>query len=220
MLVVNFSGCCEENVFHIKTNDYLEPDAGRFTCLTTNVYVGCAEVLSVGEFVTPIGPEYVYISNSGDYETCSECQFVCPCPTDPSPTPSVTPSVTLSVTPSITPSTTPTMTPTPSVTPVPCYNDLVTPKGVKISFDSQSPYTDCDIYTGLTSSTVTGTTYCNGMSSGDICDLTGITATLMEIYVKIDCKGCCEQTYRINLDDCCDLSSDIPPPSIDEDEFI
>jgi hypothetical protein len=54
------------------------------------------------------------------------------------------------------------------------------------------------------------------MTYGEFCDLTGIDATLLEIYVKIDCEGCCEQTFRVNLDDCCDntQSSPTPTPSI------
>lgn len=96
---------------------------------------------------------------------------------------------------------------------MPCVNDTVTPKGVKISFNSGSEYTNCTVYTGLTSNTITGVTSCSGMTYGNYCDLTGIDATLLEIYVKIDCEGCCEQTFRVNLDDCCDNIEVSPTPT-------
>jgi hypothetical protein len=152
---------------------------------------------------------------------------LCPCEPAPTPTPTPTLSVTPSITPSIsitptptptitiTPSITPSITLTPTPTPSSCINDLVTPKGVKITFNSQSDYTNCTVYTGITSTTATGSTYCIGMGSNDICDLTGITANLMEIYVRIDCEGCCEQTYRINLNECCNSEvSPTPTPSV------
>lgn len=146
-----------------------------------------------------------------------------------SATPSGTPAVSVSVTPSITPSNsvTPSVTPTPTITsshtPTPsvtpfvtptstpsitpsCVRDLVTLKNVLINFNSGSSYTNCDVYTGTTSNNVTGTTYCTNMSTGQSCNLTGLTATLLEIYIKISCEGCCENIYRVNLDDCCDSS--------------
>jgi len=140
-------------------------------------------------------------------------------------TPSVTPSVTSSVTPSVTSSVTPsiTLSVTPSVTPsitpssslgAPCVHDTVTPKGIKISFNSGSNYTNCTVYTGITSTNITGVTSCTGMTTGDICEITGITATLLEMYVRIDCEGCCEQVFRVNLDECCDYITPSPTPSI------
>jgi len=90
----------------------------------------------------------------------------------PSETPSVTPTNSLTPTPTTTPSIsitpsvslTPTLTPTPSSSPFsPCVNDTVTPKGVKITFNSGSIYTNCSVYTGLTSTTLTGSTYCTSM---------------------------------------------------------
>ena len=86
-----------------------------------------------------------------------------------------------------------------------CVNDTITPKGTLIYFNSGSIYTNCNVYTGLTSSNVTGTTICTGMTTGDVCDLQGIDPTLMEIYVRLDCEGCCDKIYRVNLDEClCD----------------
>jgi hypothetical protein len=92
----------------------------------------------------------------------------------------------------------------------------VTPKSVLINFNSGSIYTDCDVYTGTTSTNITGSTYCTNMGTGQSCSLTGISASLLEIYVKLSCSGCCENTYRINLDDCCDSSDECcgaPPTS-------
>ena len=89
-----------------------------------------------------------------------------------------------------------------------CVNDTITPKGALIYFNSGSIYTNCNVYTGLTSSNVTGTTICTGMTTGDVCDLQGIDPTLMEIYVRLDCEGCCDKIYRVNLDEClCDTGS-------------
>jgi hypothetical protein len=96
-----------------------------------------------------------------------------------------------------------------------CTNDLITPKGTLIYFNSGSIYTNCDIYTGLTSTSVTGITTCTGMTTGDVCDLQGIDANLMEIYVRLDCEGCCDKTYRINLDEClCQSPSPTPTPTL------
>ena len=89
----------------------------------------------------------------------------------------------------------------------------MTPKGVKISFNSGSNYTNCTVYTGLTSTNITGVTSCTGMTTGDVCEITGITATLMEMYVRIDCEGCCEQVFRVNLDECCDSAPASPTPT-------
>lgn len=54
---------------------------------------------------------------------------------------------------------------------------------------------------------------CSGMTTGDVCNLTGITATLMEMYVRIVCEGCCEQVFRINLDECCENVPGSPTPT-------
>jgi hypothetical protein len=94
-----------------------------------------------------------------------------------------------------------------------CINDLITPKGTLIYFNSGSIYTNCDVYTGLTSTSVTGITTCTGMTTGNVCDLQGIDANLMEIYVRLDCEGCCDKTYRINLDECLCYSGATPTPT-------
>ena len=83
-----------------------------------------------------------------------------------------------------------------------------------INITSNSIYSNCTVYTGLTESTVTGSTYCVSLPSGSTCNLTGITANLLEIYVKLDCVGCCQNIYRVNLDDCCGtLTTPTPTPT-------
>lgn len=94
-----------------------------------------------------------------------------------------------------------------------CTPDTVTPKGVLINLNSGSDYTNCTVYTGLTDSTVTGTTDCVNVT-GTTCSLTGLSATLMEVYVKIDCEGCCSNTFRVNLDECCGYVDTTPTPTI------
>ena len=91
-----------------------------------------------------------------------------------------------------------------------CTPDTVTPKGVLINLNSGSDYTNCTVYTGLTDSTVTGTTNCINVT-GTTCSLTGLSATLMEVYVKIDCEGCCSNTFRVNLDECCGYEEVLTP---------
>ena len=91
-----------------------------------------------------------------------------------------------------------------------CTPDTVTPKGVLINLNSGSDYTNCTVYTGLTDSTVTGTTECINVT-GTTCSLTGLSATLMEVFVKIDCEGCCSNTFRVNLDECCGYEEVLTP---------
>jgi hypothetical protein len=91
-----------------------------------------------------------------------------------------------------------------------CTPDTVTPKGVVINLNSGSDYTNCTVYTGLTDSTVTGTTNCINVT-GTTCSLTGLSATLMEVFVKIDCEGCCSNTFRVNLDECCGYEEVLTP---------
>jgi hypothetical protein len=91
-----------------------------------------------------------------------------------------------------------------------CTPDTVTPKGVLINLNSGSDYTNCTVYTGLTDSTVTGTTNCINVT-GTTCSLTGLSATLMEVFVKIDCEGCCSNTFRVNLDECCGYEEVLTP---------
>jgi hypothetical protein len=91
-----------------------------------------------------------------------------------------------------------------------CTPDTVTPKGVLINLNSGSDYTNCTVYTGLTDSTVTGTTNCINVT-GTTCSLTGLSATLMEVFVKIDCEGCCSNTFRVNLDECCGYDEVLTP---------
>jgi hypothetical protein len=93
-----------------------------------------------------------------------------------------------------------------------CTPDTVTPKGVLINLNSGSDYTNCTVYTGLTDSTVTGTTDCVNVT-GTTCSLTGLSATLMEVYVKIDCEGCCSNTFRVDLDECCGYNEPTPTPA-------
>ena len=93
-----------------------------------------------------------------------------------------------------------------------CTPDTITPKGVTINLNSGSDYTNCTVYTGLTDSTVTGTTDCVNIT-GTTCTLTGLSATLMEVYVKIDCEGCCSNTFRVNLDECCGDIVTTPTPT-------
>ncbi len=119
----------------------------------------------------------------------------------PTETPTSTPTQTLTSTPTQTLTSTPTQTLT-STSGSGCINDTVTPKGVLISFNSGSDYTNCSVYTGTTSTVITGATSFTTVTGGTV-NITGITPTLMEIYVKIVCIGCCEQVFRVNLDECC-----------------
>jgi hypothetical protein len=91
-----------------------------------------------------------------------------------------------------------------------CIPDTVTPKGVIINLNSGSDYTNCTVYTGLTDSVITGTTNCVNVT-GTTCSLTGLSATLMEVFVKIDCEGCCSNIFRVNLDECCGYEEVLTP---------
>ncbi len=117
----------------------------------------------------------------------------------PTPTNTTTPTVTSTSTPTLTSTSTPTLT---STSGSGCVNDTVTPKGVLINFNSGSDYTNCSVYTGTSSTVITGATSFTTITGGTV-NITGITPTLMEIYVKIVCIGCCEQVFRVNLDECC-----------------
>ena len=86
-----------------------------------------------------------------------------------------------------------------------CVNDTVTPKGVLINLNSGLDYTNCSVFTGTSENSITGTTSFTSITGGTI-DMTGIDPTLMEIFVKMVCIGCCEQTFRVNLDDCCNYT--------------
>ena len=86
-------------------------------------------------------------------------------------------------------------------------------KGTLIYFTSGSIYTNCNVYTGLTPTNVTGITSCTGMTTGDVCDLQNISSGFTEIYVRLDCEGCCDKTYRVNLDASL-CASPTPTPTI------
>jgi len=114
------------------------------------------------------------------------------------------------------PTSTPTLTSTPTNTPGPCVPDTATPKGVLIHLNSGSDYTDCAVYTGLTENTITGATPFTSITGGSI-NLSGLTPTLLEVYVKMICIGCCEQVFKVNLDECCDYgvgATNTPTPTV------
>lgn len=97
-----------------------------------------------------------------------------------------------------------------------CVNDTVTPKGVLINLNSGSDYTNCSVFTGTSENSITGTTSFTSVTGGTI-NITGIDPTLMEIFVKMVCIGCCEQIFRVNLDDCCNyvpVSTNTPTPTL------
>ena len=128
----------------------------------------------------------------------------------PTPTNTTTPTLTATSTPTLTSTSTPTLT---STSGSGCVNDTVTPKGVLINFNSGSDYTNCSVYTGTSSTVITGATSFTTITGGTV-NITGITPTLMEIYVKIVCIGCCEQVFRVNLDECCGyVPSETPTPT-------
>ena len=162
---------------------------GNTYYIESTVFTGCTTAV-----VAPVSGviQGIYITGT-TYTNCSDCLtskgIICPTPTP-----------------------TPTITPTPSTTP-PCINNTTTPKGVLINIASNSIYSNCTVYTGLTDSTVTGSTYCVGLPSGSTCNLTGIDPTLLEIYVKLDCEGCCQNIYRVNLDACCGAPPINPSPT-------
>jgi len=133
-----------------------------------------------------------------------------------------TPTLTLTSTPTLTPTQTgtPTLTSTPTLTKTsvsgPCVPDTATPKGVLIHLNSGSDYTDCAVYTGLTENTITGATAFTSITGGSI-NLSGLTPTLLEVYVKMICIGCCEQVFKVNLDECCDYgvgATNTPTPTV------
>jgi len=97
-----------------------------------------------------------------------------------------------------------------------CVNDTVTPKGVLINLNSGSDYTNCSVFTGTSENSIAGTTSFTSVTGGTI-NITGIDPTLMEIFVKMVCIGCCEQIFRVNLDDCCNyvpVSTNTPTPTL------
>lgn len=128
--------------------------------------------------------------------------------TDGEPCVTPTPTQTQTPTPTQTQTQTPTPTKTPTPTPTQCIRDTTTPKGITITFNSNSIHTNCDVYTGLTSTSITGVTTCTGMTYGNMCNLSGLSANLLEVYVKTICEGCCEQIFRVNLDECCNPIND------------
>lgn len=193
---IYLQGCCDSIVYISQSSTYRS--VGNLVIDVDQ----CYQVIQTPSPLPPSPPSLndsllgpgIYSINGCAYNECPSC-----------PTPTNTP--------------TPTITPTNTVTPSPtvCVRDTVTPKGVTISFNSESIHTNCNVFTGLTSSTITGTTICTGMTYGNTCDLSGLDANLLEVYIKITCEGCCEQTFRVNLDECCnpieECCSDIPTPT-------
>jgi hypothetical protein len=77
-------------------------------------------------------------------------------------------------------------------------------KGVTINFTIDSDHSQSNfpqyVYTGLTADNVTGTTICNGITASS-CALTGLSDTLTQVYVKINCNGCDDQIFLVSLVD-------------------
>jgi len=192
--------------------------SGPTTWLSGNTYMYDSKCYVIVKEPSPLPSVTVLPNGSWTYVGINCIAGECPsCPT-PTPTMSPTPTRTPTHTPTstLTPSPTksPTSTPTNTLTASPpaptatCVRDNATPKGVIVKIATGSSYTSCTVYTGLTSTNITGVTSYVSVSGGTICKLSGITGSTLEIYVKVVCLGCCEQVFRINLDKCCQ-----PPPT-------
>jgi hypothetical protein len=76
MSVITLSACCENLIFGIDTDVVTTlPEPGKYTCIETDIYSGCAQVIDV----IFSGSASTFISNYGSYESCDECQEVCAC---------------------------------------------------------------------------------------------------------------------------------------------
>jgi hypothetical protein len=51
------------------------------------------------------------------------------------------------------------------------------------------------------------------MVGGEVCDIYGFEPDVLEIYVKIVCEGCCEQIFRVNLDENCGQTKETTTPT-------
>jgi hypothetical protein len=88
-------------------------------------------------------------------------------------------------------------------------------KGVTINFTIDSDHSQSDfpqyVYTGLTADNVTGTTICNGITASS-CALTGLSDTLTQVYVKINCNGCDDQIFLVSLIE--PIATNTPTPTL------
>jgi len=189
---IYLQGCCDSIIYISQSNTYR--NVGRV--VPDYVNNQCYTVIQTPSPLPSSPPSLNDASLGSGLDVPNGCENgECPECTGSTPTPTVTLTRT--------PTNTPTLTPTISPSATGCVRDTVTPKGVSISFNSGSIHTNCDVYTGLTPTSVTGLTSCTGMTYGNVCSLDGLDANLLEVYVKTVCEGCCEQIFRINLDECC-----------------
>jgi hypothetical protein len=88
-------------------------------------------------------------------------------------------------------------------------------KGVTINFTIDSDHSQSNfpqyVYTGLTADNVTGTTICNGITTSS-CTLTGLSDTLTQVYVKINCNGCDDQIFLVSLIE--PIATNTPTPTL------
>ena len=88
-------------------------------------------------------------------------------------------------------------------------------KGVTINFTIDSDHSQSDfpqyVYTGLTADNVNGTTICNGITASS-CNLTGLSDTLTQVYVKINCNGCDDQIFLVSLIE--PIATNTPTPTL------
>ena len=117
-----FSGCCSGTTT-FQVTSFTPPGftVGGIYYLETNLYVGCAEVLSSGS--TPSSGVTIFnliSSDSTNYITCSACTTTYPC------TPPITPAPSSTSAPTPTPTLTPTKTPTPTLTPTKTPTNTIT----------------------------------------------------------------------------------------------
>ena len=88
-------------------------------------------------------------------------------------------------------------------------------KGVTINFTIDSDHSQSNfpqyVYTGLTADNVTGTTICNGITASS-CTLTGLSDTLTQVYVKINCNGCDDQIFLVSLIE--PIATNTPTPTL------
>ena len=76
MSIITLSACCENLSFGIDTDVVTTlPEPGKYTCIETDIYSGCAQVIDM----VFGGPASTFISNYGNYGSCEECQEVCAC---------------------------------------------------------------------------------------------------------------------------------------------
>ena len=159
-----FSGCCSGTTT-FQVTSFTPPGftVGGIYYLETNLYVGCAEVLSSGS--TPSSGVTIFnliSSDSTNYITCSACTTTYPCTPAITPAPSSTsaptPTPTSSTTKTPTPTLTPTKTPTNTVTKTPTNTPTITKTKTPVSSVTPTPsITSTNTPTPTVTATITET---------------------------------------------------------------